>query len=148
MSDLNWSTRVTIKVLFGGRNVEPLKNAMNKIIKEIKLDLDANGGDGELYMKFNDDTTLRIFDDGHSYCESRYLHTDDDLQYFVGSKFTDIQFEPTDDVPDEYGEHEKAFLRITTDKGVFTLETHNEHNGYYGHEACIVSTQLTETRYL
>ena len=34
---------------------------------------------------------------------------------------------------DEYGNvHEVQFLVVTTSKGAFTIETHNEHNGYYG----------------
>jgi hypothetical protein len=34
--------------------------------------------------------------------------------------------------PDEYGIHEVQFLIVDTDRGSFTCETHNEHNGYYG----------------
>jgi hypothetical protein len=28
--------------------------------------------------------------------------------------------------------HEVAFLEVTTDRGVFQMKNHNEHNGYYG----------------
>jgi hypothetical protein len=35
-------------------------------------------------------------------------------------------------IPDENNFHEVQFFEIQTDRGVFTLSSHNEHNGYYG----------------
>ena len=43
------------------------------------------------------------------------------------------------DVEEEYETHEVQFLEIKTSKGIFTMSTHNEHNGYYGGFAIVVS---------
>jgi hypothetical protein len=60
------------------------------------------------------------------------MRTDDDLNYFVGAKLTGGEIKDAPDVPDKYGYHEVQFLEIQTDRGVFTISSHNEHNGYYG----------------
>ena len=124
-----------IGVLLGylGGNDETVnahKSAMGKTIKEIYIDDDYR--DGALFLKFTDDTGIVIYDDGRSCCENRYLHTDDDLQHYVGTVFQQAELRDAPDMEDDWGAHEVQFLLINTDKGVITLETHNEHNGYYG----------------
>jgi hypothetical protein len=37
-----------------------------------------------------------------------------------------------DNRPHDYDVHEVQFLIVDTDKGSFTCESHNVHNGYYG----------------
>lgn len=61
------------------------------------------------------------------------MTTDDALEDFVGADFLGAEVREggeTDD--DEYGVHEVEFLVVKTSLGDFTVETHNEHNGYYG----------------
>ncbi len=87
-----------------------------------------------LRFDFQDGSILRIWDDGQSCCESRYMRTDDNLDDFVGSTLLD--FELADAPSPELGEYDEAheiqFLRVKTDRGVLTVSNHNEHNGYYG----------------
>jgi len=85
-----------------------------------------------LVFRFDDGSGIRIYDDGQSCCEHRYMTTDDDLQAFVGAKFVEAIKQSAANRLDEWGEHEVAFLVIKTSLGAFTVETHNEHNGYYG----------------
>jgi hypothetical protein len=105
--------------------VKAIKESIGKTASKITCNYDA------LRIYF-DNKYLKIIDDGQSCCENRYLHTDDDLEYYVGSKIIDFELLQAPDVDCEYGEHEVMFLHVKTDKGVFTVETHNEHNGYYG----------------
>ena len=118
---------VMIHQLFGDNSetVKAIKEATDKIIKKVTCDGDA------LRIYF-DDKYISIIDDGQSCCEDRYLHTDDDLDYYVGSKIVGFELLEAPDLPSEYGEHEVMFLHVKTNNGVFTIETHNEHNGYYG----------------
>ena len=120
-----------IGVMLGelGGNEETVKayqKAVGKTIKEVRLVND------ELRFSFDDGTAIHMFDNGQSCCESRYMQTDDDLTYFSGTKFLGARILNAPNEPDEYGEHEVQFLEVKTDKGCFTMASHNEHNGYYG----------------
>lgn len=110
-------------------SVNAFKGALGKAIKSARL-----GDDDALYLAFDDGTGIRFADEGQSCCESRYMRTDDDLASFVGAKLlgAEIKEAPTAAPPYEYGEHEVQFLEVQTDRGVFTMASHNEHNGYYG----------------
>lgn len=50
---------------------------------------------------------------------------------FVGAKLLGAEVKPAPNIPDEYCKHEVEFLDVKTDKGVFQMASHNEHNGYY-----------------
>lgn len=100
--------------------------SIGKTIKSVELLND------ELRFVFTDDTAMRVWDDGQSCCESRYMVTDDDLSQFAGTTFDGIEIKDAPDEEDTYGAHEVQFLEVKTGKGVFTMATHNEHNGYYG----------------
>lgn len=80
-----------------------------------------------------DSGSLRIWDDGQSCCESRYMMTDDQLHTFVGAKLVGLEMVAGPDLYDEVGDaHEQMFVKVETTAGTITLVTHNEHNGYYG----------------
>ena len=119
---------VMIRQLSGNQDaVEIYQSCLNKTIKQITLD------DNELKFVFDDNSTMAILDSGQSCCEYRYMQTDDDLDYFNGSKFLGAKIKDAPDIEDEIGEcHEVQFLEILTDKGSFVMANHNEHNGYYG----------------
>ena len=124
---------VMIGKLGGNKDsVEAFQAAVGKTIAAMRVDDDANGGDGALRIRFTDGTGLRLYDKGRSCCESRYMRTDDDLSYHVGATLEDAEVHEGPDVEDEYGGHEQAFLHVRTSKGVVVVNTHNEHNGYYG----------------
>jgi hypothetical protein len=90
-----------------------------------------------LCFVFDDGKKMRVSDEGHQCCETRYMQTDDALGDYLGAKFMGMVIK---DAPDQYEEsedeygvvHEVQFLEVSTDRGVLTMASHNEHNGYYG----------------
>lgn len=109
-------------------SVEAFTRGIGKTITALTLDEDTG-----LHFVFDDGYKMKLFDDGQSCCETRYMTTDDKLADFVGSQLVGAEVKDAPDRVTEYGEpHEVAFLTVTTSIGVFTCETHNEHNGYYG----------------
>ena len=91
------------------------------------------GDDDALHFVFEDGLKIKIEDTGQSCCESRYMRTDDNLADFIGAVLLGGELKDAPSTVDEWGtEHEVQFLEIKTSKGVFTMASHNEHNGYYG----------------
>lgn len=134
---------ITLNKLFG--NYEGAQKVINayagKTIKDVgfpdeNLDNRLRSHrymEDRLILEFEDGTGLMIWDNGQSCCEARYMTTDDDLPYYVGSEFRGAEVRDAESREDEYGDvHELQFLLIHTGLGTFTIETHNEHNGYYG----------------
>ena len=118
---------VLIGMLSGNeKTLNVLKSSLGKTISKVEL------ADDKLRFTFTDNSKIILFDDGQSCCENRYMTTDDDLQFFKDCTFDKIEIRDAPNLPDEYGDHEVQFLLITTSKGIFTMETHNEHNGFYG----------------
>lgn len=119
---------VLVQMLGGNaESVGALQASLNKTIKSVEL-----GTDDALHFQFEDGYGLKVFDDGQSCCERRYMRTDDDLTFFAGSIFLGLEVKQAPNEPDEWGEHEVQFLEVQTSKGCFTMASHNEHNGYYG----------------
>ena len=133
MSQLGLGAMIT---LLGGNedSVNAYTSSLGKKIVALKLDDDANSGDGALIMTFADDTQLKVYDEARSCCESRYLSTDDDLTHYVNSKLKSIETSAADtkDVEDNYGVTEMMFVHVKTTKGTFVINSYNSHNGYYG----------------
>lgn len=103
--------------------LENLKEAVNQVIKDISID------NFSLTISFENGLEIEIIDVMKNCCEDRYMSTDDDLQYFVGSVF--LEAEIKEGPENSYG-HDVEFFEIKTSKGYFTIVSHNEHNGYYG----------------
>lgn len=120
------------------RGRDAIDRAVGRRIQSVRMDAEGNGGNGCLDLSFEDGSTLSIFDSAQYCCEHRYLTTDDDLTAFEGAVFVDAEVRDVEGPDeDEFGEsHDVAFLVVTTDKGSFTVCTHNEHNGYYGGFDC------------
>lgn len=98
-------------------------------------------------------------------CENwGYFLSEDNVSSFIGTNLLDITItdtalrtykvndwttiysdNPTRDM--DYG-GAVMFVNIHTDKGLLQFVAYNDHNGYYGHEASVVSKQLTENMYL
>lgn len=135
MNDLGLG--VMLKMLGGNeRAVEAVQKSLSKKIIGLELRKSTkdypHGGEEDLLFIFSDSTAMKVWDGGQSCCEHRYMHTDDKLADFVGATLMSIEVRDAPNVEDEYGDHEVQFLVVTTSKGAFTIETHNEHNGYYG----------------
>ena len=94
----------------------------------------ADINDERLLMTFDDGVTIKIWDNGQSCCESRYITCDDDPKNLIGGKLIKIEVKNGgENEGDEWGNvHETAFVEVTTDAGHIVMTTHNEHNGYYG----------------
>lgn len=128
------NTQPGIGVMLGmlGGNKETVnaaKSSLGKIIKKVWLDEENN----KLNFKFEDNSTLEMWDDGQSCCEVRYMRTDDDLTEYSGAKILDFELKYAPNQYDDHDEvHEIQFLDVKTDKGTFQIVNHNEHNGYYG----------------
>ena len=108
--------------------MDKISNSVGKEIAEVTL------LDNKLHFVFTDKTQIYVVDDGQSCCEMRYMTTDDDLKAFVGAKLLGLEVKDAPDAKatcEDYA-HEVQFLEIQTNKGVLTMATHNEHNGYYG----------------
>jgi hypothetical protein len=99
--------------------------ALGKIISKITL----NDKD-ELVFDFTDGTGVKILDKAIYCCEERYMRTDDTLDDFIGAKLIGAELKHVENV-DSYAAHEIQFLEIQTNRGVFTMANHNEHNGCY-----------------
>lgn len=109
---------------FEASDVDAIENAD---ITNIHMDGD------QLLINFTTGHTLRLSDDGQSCCEHRYMNTDDDLSYYIGSRLTGFRVQEGADDEGEYGDvTESMFLLIDTTKGTFTIANYNSHNGYYG----------------
>jgi hypothetical protein len=121
--------KVICGTLFGNNeSAEVLNQHIGKTITALTM-----GKDDGLHFTFDDDSKMKLFDDGQTCCESRYMTTDDKLADFIGSQLLSAEVNEAPNIATAYGEpHEVAFLVVKTSIGVFTCETHNEHNGYYG----------------
>jgi hypothetical protein len=110
-------------------SVAAFTGAVGKTIASLAL-----GDDDALHFVFGDGSRMQLSDAGQNYCENRYMRTDDNLGEFVGAKLLGAEIKEAPDAKDEdeCGRHEVQFLEIKTDLGVFTMASHNEHNGYYG----------------
>ena len=77
-----------------------------------------------------------------------YLITEDDISKFVGSALMSIHrvdrflgsiaVETLDDL--DCGD--AMFINFSTDVGLFQIVAYNAHNGYYGHDAVVISREL------
>lgn len=107
-------------------NAPDLQKALGKTIAKASIKDDC------ISLEFEDKSELVIWDDGQSCCENRYLHTDDNLNSIIGQRLVTVEQQSASSIETEYGDHEVSFLHIKTDQDTIVVETHNEHNGYYG----------------
>lgn len=93
-------------------------------------------------------------ENGHSCCENwGYFMTEDDLKEFEGAKLMSVTLTDTalktKELEDEYVEVDECmFVNLNTDKGLLQFVAYNSHNGYYGHEAVVISETLNHEEYL
>ena len=121
------------------RNIEALAQMKGKVIRSVVIiteDPDEYDEGNALVFEFEDGSRGKMYDAGQSCCESRWMHTDDDLEYYAGATLLDAEVADGDGSGDEDEEEfetkESQFLKVKTSKGVFTVVNYVEHNGYYG----------------
>jgi hypothetical protein len=93
---------------------------------------DAKVSDSELSITFDNGVSIKIWDDGQSCCEERFITCDDNASQLVGGKLVEISSSESKYQEDDYETHETCFVTVKTDQDLITMTTHNIHNGYYG----------------
>lgn len=93
-----------------------------------------------------------VIDNMQSCCENwGYFWSNDNPQDFIGAFVRAIYVTDTalhaHKVPHIY-EGDVMFVNIDTNQGLLQFVAYNEHNGYYGHTAKVVSTQLQHEKNL
>lgn len=111
---------------YGGRSAAALAAVIGKRITALSLEDDV------LAFDFEGGASLRVYDEGQTRCESRYMRTDDNLSDAEGAILLGLELKECRVEDGSDGCHEVQFLEIRTDRGSFTMASHNEHNGYYG----------------
>lgn len=129
-------------------------------IEEISNYRDENvryGADGYA-ITTNKQMIRLLIDNDQDCCEQwGYLMSEDDLSKFIGSSLLDItitdtalstiQFEQYLG-PEDMDAGGMMFVNINTDRGLLQFVAYNAHNGYYGHEAHVISEQLNHSERL
>jgi hypothetical protein len=124
---------------------------------EIILKIEEKTFDGKdgFVITTNEQLIKLGIENGQSCCEKwGYFMSEDNTSDFIGAelidvKITDTLLKPSNnfDVAGMY-EGSVMFVNIETNKGLLQFVAYNEHNGYYGHEVCVVSKELNESRHL
>ncbi len=108
----------------------------------------------------NEQVIKLLIDDEQSCCENfGYFMSEDDFNDFIGAQLIDIKITDTElkegllekydlDIESEYFEGDVMFVDIVTSKGTLQFVAYNEHNGYYGHEAKVISKQINHDEVL
>lgn len=125
---------------------------MDKILRieenTFTLEKDSYAYDG--FEIVTEDQTIRIgIENGQSCCEQwGCVITNDDTVEFIGATILGVSL--TD--KNMYNKQIEAleyidaggvmFVNIETDKGLLQFCAYNSHNGYYGHDAVLISKQL------
>ena len=109
----------------------------------------------EGYQIVTDVQTIKVgISSGKSCCENYgYMSTNDDLKEFEDSELFSIEVvneslnvKSIEDAG--FDEGEAMFVNFNTSKGVLQLVAYNSHNGYYGHDAVLISKQLNHEEIL
>jgi len=111
------------------------------------------------FLIITDKQTIKIgISSGQDCCEQTgYFATNDDISDFINSELQNIEITDTALMTRKFKEHfeleeEKSpnldeggimFVNLITDKGILQFTVYNQHNGYYGHTAAVVSEKLT-----
>lgn len=129
---------------------------MEKILRIEEETFKTHKNDYQSYDGFlivTDKQTIKIgISNSQSCCESwGYFMSEDDLSLFENSVLTEISITDTalntesfnKRIEDEYLDCGGCmFVNFETSKGKLQFVAYNAHNGYYGHDAVIISEQL------
>lgn len=103
----------------------------------------------EGFIITTDKQTILIGIDNEPQCceDWGYFMTNDDVSEFIGAELIDIKVVDeclsVEKVPEIY-EGGAMFINFETTAGTLQFTAYNEHNGYYGHSAVIVSRELNQ----
>ena len=114
-----------LHMLGGGSDKDP-KDYYGKVIT------DADINEDRMIIELDGETTIKIYDNGQSCCEHRYITCDDNPKDLIGGVLSKIETSDSGEKEDDWETHEWVFIEVGTDKDHIKFCTHNEHNGYYG----------------
>ena len=125
-------------------------------IEEVTFKSKADCQEFDGYQVITDKQTIKLgISNSQSCCESwGYFMSEDDLKEFEGAELKEITL--TDvalkteifESKDIDFEGDLMFVNFSTDKGVLQFTAYNQHNGYYGHNAIVISEQLNHEEVL
>lgn len=108
---------------------------------------DWNQFDG--FQIITDKQTIKLgISNSQECCEKwGYFMTNDDLEEFEGAILQDISITNTSLNNKKLEERELyepdlMFVNLKTNIGILQFTAYNEHSGYYGHDAIVISEQL------
>lgn len=110
----------------------------------------------EGYQVLTDQQTIQLGISNSRSCCERWgsLMTNDSTTEFIGAQLISVSITDTalnNKVIEEIESVDCGgvmFVNIETDKGLLQFVAYNSHNGYYGHEAVVVSKQLNHSEVL
>ena len=114
---------------------------------------DYSNYDGYIVKTEKQEIKLGIYN-SQCCCEQwGYFMSNDDFSNFIGSNLISVEITDTclnNSVleKEEINEGECMFVNINTSKGLLQFVAYNSHNGYYGHDAIVISEQLNHTEML
>lgn len=122
---------------------------MEKILKieKTSFNLEDYWANYDGYIVTTDKQEIKVgIENGQSCCESwGEFMSQDDLSEFIGAYLLEVYVTDTElrnyDLERSY-EGDIMFVNFRTTNGVFQFVAYNDHNGYYGHSAVVVSEQL------
>ena len=132
---------------------------MSEIINNIDTNVNFARSSWDTYEGveiITDKQAIRLgISSGQSCCENAGYFVSDDVTPFIGAELIGLKITDTalktyspDEVPAcDYG-GDVMFVDIETNRGVLQFVAYNDHNGYYGHEAIVVSDQLNHSENL
>lgn len=126
---------------------------MEKILRVEETSFKKNGKDYSTYDGYQiitDQQTIKVgISNGQSCCEEYgYLTTNDDIKDFEGAELLSVAIVDTAlnnkkiEELEYLGEGGAMFVNLETSNGILQLVAYNCHNGYYGHDAVLLSKQL------
>jgi len=104
------------------------------------------GGFDGYRVKTERQDVYMLISNGQNCCENwGYATSEDNLEDFIGANLISVSVTnsklETLEIPEIY-EGDVMFCTLETDRGPLQFAVYNEHNGYYGHTALIVSQDL------
>lgn len=124
---------------------------MEKILKIEETTFNKSNVEYDGYQVVTDLQTIQIGISNVQYCCESFgcIITNDDVSEFIGAELKSVAIV---DNALNYKKIEKLgfigygsamFINLETSEGLLQFVAYNAHNGYYGHDAVLISTQLT-----
>jgi len=117
-----------------------------KILKISETSFDGKDG----YIIDTDKQQIKLgIDNWQACCENwGYFMSEDNLNDFIGAEIRSVAVVDTElrsyEELEALYEGDTMFVNIETTNGLLQFVAYNEHNGYYGHDACVISQQVTQ----